>query len=321
MIFFVIGVVGFIGVNIVCVLFDVGYVVVGLDNYNDYYDLQIKCDCVVVLCLDVDICVLDFMDCDGLVVLFDEVKLIWVIYFVVQVGVCYLLENLYVYVDSNLVGFVNMFELCCYCGVVYLVYVFSSLVYGDLVMLLFFEDQCIDQLCLLYVVIKVVNELMVYIYVYLYGLCVIGLCFFIVYGLWGCFDMVLLLFLCVVLVGCLIDVFNDGKMQCDFIYVFDIVVGIFGVLVYLFGEEVLYCVFNLGNYILVELEYFIGVIEVVVGCLVYKVYKFLQFGDMVCMMVDIMCVYDVFGYELVMFIECGLLLVVVWCCDYFGDYV
>lgn len=303
MIILFIGVVGFIGVYIVCVLLEVGQVVVGLDNFNDYYDLQIKCDCVVVLCLVFDLCILDLIDQQGLVVLFDEVKLIVVIYLVVQVGVCYLLENLYVYVDSNLVGFVNMFELCCYCGVQYLVYVFSSLVYGDLVMLLFFEDQCVDQLCLLYVVIKVVNELMVYIYVQLYGLYVIGLCFFIVYGLWGWLDMVLLLFLCVVLVGWLIDVFNEGCMQCDFIYVFDIVFGIFGVFVYLVDGLVLYWVFNFGNYMLVELECFISVIEQVVGCFVQKVYKFMQFGDMVCMMVDIWCVYDVFGFDVVILIE------------------
>lgn len=107
--------------------------------------------------------------------LFVEYQFQRVVYFVVQVGVCYFFENFYVYVDVNLVGFMNILEGCCYNWVEYLVYVFSSLVYGVNEIMLFFVYDNVDYFLSFYVVFKKVNELMVYIYSYFYNLFIIGL--------------------------------------------------------------------------------------------------------------------------------------------------
>src|SRR6218665_206441 len=179
------GAAGFIGAYTCQALITRGERVVGLDNYNDYYDPQLKRDRVAALCPQLDIRALDLTDRDGLAALFDEVQPTRVIHLAAQAGVRYSLENPHAYVESNLIGFVNMLELCRHRGVQHLVYASSSSVYGNSATPPFSEDQRVAQPRSLYAATKAANELMAYTYAQLYGLKATGLRFFTVYGPWG----------------------------------------------------------------------------------------------------------------------------------------
>ena len=313
------GAAGFIGAHACQALAANGQAVVGLDNYNDYYDPQIKRDRVAALCPQVDIRTLDLTDRAGLEALFEEIAPSAVIHLAAQAGVRYSLENPQAYVDSNLTGFVNILELCRHRGVEHLVYASSSSVYGDSATPPFSEDQRIDRPRSLYAATKAANELMAYTYAQLFGLKSTGLRFFTVYGPWGRPDMAPLLFSRAVLAGRPIQVFNQGRMQRDFTHVSDIVAGILGALSHPSSATVPHQVFNLGNHTPIELEHFIGVIEQAAGVPAQKVYKPMQPGDMVRTMADPTLARAAFGYEPRTPIEQGLPPVVAWCREYFGD--
>lgn len=313
------GAAGFIGAHVCQALAASGQAVVGLDNYNDYYDPQIKRDRVAALCPQVDIRTLDLTDRAGLEALFEEITPSAVIHLAAQAGVRYSLENPQAYVDSNLTGFVNILELCRHRGVEHLVYASSSSVYGDSATPPFSEDQRIDRPRSLYAATKAANELMAYTYAQLFGLKSTGLRFFTVYGPWGRPDMAPLLFSRAVLAGRPIQVFNQGRMQRDFTHVSDIVAGILGALSQPSSATVPHQVFNLGNHTPIELEHFIGVIEQAAGVPAQKVYKPMQPGDMVRTMADTTLARAAFGYEPRTPIEQGLPPVVAWCREYFGD--
>jgi UDP-glucuronate 4-epimerase len=313
------GAAGFIGAYTCQALLARGETVVGLDNYNDYYDPQIKRDRVAALCPDADIRTLELTDRDGLAALFEEVQPRRVIHLAAQAGVRYSLENPHAYVESNLAGFVNMLELCRHRGVQHLVYASSSSVYGDSATPPFSEDQRVDQPRSFYAATKAANELMAHTYAQLYGLRATGLRFFTVYGPWGRPDMAPLLFSRAVLAGREIQVFNEGRMRRDFTHVSDIVAGILGALSHPSTQPVPHQLFNLGNHTPVELEHFIGVIEAAAGRPAQKLYKPMQPGDMVQTMADTSRAKAAFGYEPVMPIEQGLPPVVAWCRDYFGS--
>jgi UDP-glucuronate 4-epimerase len=312
------GAAGFIGAYTCHALQARGETVVGLDNYNAYYDPQLKRDRVAALCPDVEIRALDLTDRDGLSALFDAIKPTRVIHLAAQAGVRYSLENPYAYADSNLVGFVNMLELCRHRGVAHFVYASSSSVYGDSAMPPFSEEQRIDQPRSLYAATKAANELMAHTYAHLYGLRSTGLRFFTVYGPWGRPDMAPLLFSRAVLAGRAIDVFNHGKMRRDFTFIDDIVAGVLGALDHPPDGDPPHRVFNLGNHTPVELEYFIDVIARAAGKPVAKVYKPMQPGDMVETMADTSRAHAAFGFEPATSIETGLPQVVDWCRAYFG---
>ena len=313
------GAAGFIGANVCRALRAQGRAVVGLDNYNDYYDPHIKRDRVAALCPDVDLRALDLGDRDGLAALFDEFGFDRVVHLAAQAGVRYSLSNPHAYVDSNLVGFVNLLELCRHRGVQHLAYASSSSVYGDSATPPFSEDQRIDKPRSLYAATKAANELMAYTYAQLYGLRATGLRFFTVYGPWGRPDMAPLLFSRAVLAGRPIEVFNHGRMRRDFTYIDDIVAGVIGALDHPPQETPPHRVFNLGNHTPVELERFIQVIEDAAGRPAQKVYKPMQPGDMVETMADTARAHAAFGFEPATSIEAGLPGVVAWCRDYFGD--
>ncbi|MGE8232540.1 MAG: NAD-dependent epimerase/dehydratase family protein, partial [Stenotrophomonas sp.] len=242
-----------------------------------------------------------------------------VIHLAAQAGVRYSLENPHAYVDSNLVGFVNILELCRHRGVQHLVYASSSSVYGNSATPPFSEDQRVDQPRSLYAATKAANELMAYTYAQLYGLKATGLRFFTVYGPWGRPDMAPLLFARAVLAGRSIDVFNNGHMRRDFTHVSDIVAGILGALSHPSAQATPHQVFNLGNHTPVELEHFIDVIASAAGHPVHKVYKPMQPGDMVETMADTARAQAAFGYAPSTPIELGLPPVVEWCRNYFGS--
>ncbi|ADV28678.1 NAD-dependent epimerase/dehydratase [Pseudoxanthomonas suwonensis 11-1] len=315
------GAAGFIGAYTCQALAARGEHVIGLDNYNDYYDPAIKRDRVAALCPQVDIRALDLADRDGLAALFAEVRPVRVVHLAAQAGVRYSLQNPHAYVASNLEGFVNMLELCRHGGVGHLVYASSSSVYGDSATPPFSEEQRIDRPRSLYAATKAANELMAYSYAQLYGLRATGLRFFTVYGPWGRPDMAPLLFSRAVLAGRPIEVFNQGRMRRDFTHVSDIVAGILGALDRPAGNDLaLHEVFNLGNHTPVELERFIGVIEQAAGVPARKVYKPMQPGDMIETMADTRRAAEAFGYEPRTPIEAGLPPVVHWCREYFGNH-
>jgi UDP-glucuronate 4-epimerase len=312
------GAAGFIGAYTCRALRARGEAVVGLDNYNDYYTPQLKRDRVAVLCPGVDIRALDLTDRDGLAALFDEIQPDRVVHLAAQAGVRYSLTNPHAYVDSNLVGFVNLLELCRHRGVQHLAYASSSSVYGDSATPPFSEDQRVDQPRSLYAATKAANELMAHTYAHLYGLRATGLRFFTVYGPWGRPDMAPLLFSRAVLAGRPIDVFNHGRMRRDFTFVDDIVAGVLGALDHPSQDDPPHRVFNLGNHTPVELEHFIAVIETAAGRPAQKVYKPMQPGDMIETMADTRRAHAAFGFEPTTPIETGMPQVVAWCRDYFG---
>jgi UDP-glucuronate 4-epimerase len=320
------GAAGFIGAHVCRELQSRGVPVVGLDNYNDYYDPRMKRDRVAALCPDVEIAELDLVDRDGLAALFDEHRFTRVIHLAAQAGVRYSLENPHAYVDSNLVGFTNMLELCRHRGVEHLVYASSSSVYGDSATPPFSEDQRIDRPRSLYAATKAANELMAHTYAHLYNLRSTGLRFFTVYGPWGRPDMAPLLFSRAVLAGRPIQVFNHGRMRRDFTHIGDIVAGVLGAMdapPRPAGEDAAengpHRIYNLGNHTPVELERFIAVIEEAAGRPAEKVYQPMQAGDMVETMADTARAHADFGFDPATPIEAGMPQVVRWCRDYFGD--
>ncbi|HVR81989.1 MAG TPA: NAD-dependent epimerase/dehydratase family protein [Luteimonas sp.] len=313
------GAAGFIGAYTCRALQARGETVVGLDSYNEYYDPQLKRDRVATLCPDVRIAVLDLTDRDGLAALFDEVRPTRVIHLAAQAGVRYSLTHPHAYVDSNLVGFVNLIELCRHRAVQHLVYASSSSVYGDSATPPFSEDQRVDQPRSLYAATKAANELMAHTYAHLYGLRATGLRLFTVYGPWGRPDMAPLLFSRAVLAGRTIEVFNHGRMRRDFTCIDDIVAGVLGALDHPSQDDPPHRVFNLGNHTPVELEHFIAVIESAAGKPADKTYKPMQPGDMVETMADTARARAAFGFEPTTTIESALPQVVYWCRDYFGD--
>ena len=318
------GAAGFIGAYVCRALAARGEAVVGLDNYNDYYDPQLKRDRVAALCPQADIRALDLADRDGLAALFDAVAPTRVIHLAAQAGVRYSLTHPHAYVDSNLAGFVNMLELCRHTGVRHLVYASSSSVYGDSATPPFSEDQRVDRPRSLYAATKAANELMAHTYAHLYALPSTGLRFFTVYGPWGRPDMAPLLFSRAVLAGRPIEVFNHGRMRRDFTFIDDIVAGVLAALDHPpTGTEegadgAPHRVFNLGNHTPVELEHFIAVIEQAAGRPAQKLYRDMQPGDMVATMADTARARAALGFEPRTAIEAGLPQVVAWCRDYFG---
>ncbi|PJJ99887.1 protein CapI [Lysobacteraceae bacterium NML03-0222] len=313
------GAAGFIGAHVCQALAARGLDVVGLDNYNDYYDPQLKRDRVAALCPEVDIRKLDISDRDALNALFAEVSPRQVIHLAAQAGVRYSLQNPHAYVNSNLAGFVNMLEACRHHDVTHLVYASSSSVYGDSARPPFSEEQRIDQPRSLYAATKAANELMAHTYAQLYRLPATGLRFFTVYGSWGRPDMAPLLFSRAILAGRPIEVFNHGQMRRDFTHISDIVAGILGALAHPADGDTPHQVFNLGNHTPVALEDFIAVIEKAVGRTAEKIHKPMQPGDMVATCADTRKAETAFGFAPSTPIETGLPPVVAWCRDYFGD--
>lgn len=229
------GAAGFIGMHVAQALLARGDSVVGLDNLNDYYDPQLKRDRLTnVTSLSDTACFrfvqADVADLPALQAVFDEHAFDGVVHLAAQAGVRYSLTHPHAYAQSNLVGFVNMLEVCRHQRVPHLVYASSSSVYGGNTRMPFSEDHPVDHPVSLYAATKKANELMAHTYSHLYGLPTTGLRFFTVYGPWGRPDMAPMLFARAILAGEPIKVFNHGQMQRDFTYIDDIVAGVIATL-------------------------------------------------------------------------------------------
>ena len=225
--FLVTGAAGFIGFHACKRLLQAGHEVVGLDNMNDYYDVNLKQARLDLLQSPLfSFHKIDLADREGIAQLFVHEEFNRVIHLAAQAGVRYSLENPFAYADSNLIGYLNILEGCRHNHVEHLLYASSSSVYGLNRKMPFSTDDSVDHPVSLYAATKKANELMAHTYSHLYGIPTTGLRFFTVYGPWGRPDMALFKFTKAMLEGKSIDVYNYGKMKRDFTYIDDIVEAI-----------------------------------------------------------------------------------------------
>lgn len=273
------GTAGFIGFHVARRLLEDGCVVYGLDDLNDYYDPTLKESRLEILRKHDTFRFFHYniADANDLASVFDEVPFDVVIHLAAQAGVRYSLENPRVYVDSNVVGFLNVLENCRRHRIPHLLYASSSSVYGLNEKQPFSEDDAVDHPVSLYAATKKSNELMAHAYSHLYGIPTTGLRFFTVYGPWGRPDMAVFKFTKAILAGTPIDVYNNGRMKRDFTYIDDIVEGIVRSIRYIPMADpdddlsspatgrAPYRVYNIGNNKPVKLTELISTIESVIG--------------------------------------------------------
>ena len=297
------GAAGFIGMTTSLRLLARGDEVVGLDNLNDYYDVQLKRDRLARLLPHAAFrfVQLDVADHNGMATLFAAERFDRVIHLAAQAGVRYSLKNPQAYINSNVVGFMNVLEGCRHYGVQHLVYASSSSVYGGNTRMPFSERDSVDHPVSMYAATKKANELMAHTYSHLFGLPTTGLRFFTVYGPWGRPDMALFLFTKAILEGRAIDVFNHGQMQRDFTYVDDIAEGVIRVTDRVATADPTYTsdrpdpatshapfrVFNIGNHQPVPLLDFIACIERALGMKATMNLLPLQDGDVPATYADV----------------------------------
>jgi len=289
------GAAGFIGFHVSKSLLDRGDDVVGLDNLNDYYDVDLKKARLRIL---EDYENFKFVKCDladraTMEKLFGSENFERVINLAAQAGVRYSLKNPHSYIDSNVVGFLNILEGCRHNKVEHLVYASSSSVYGANTKMPFSVHHNVDHPISLYAASKKANELMAHTYSHLYGLPTTGLRFFTVYGPWGRPDMALFLFTKAILAGEPIKVFNFGNMERDFTYIDDIVLGVVRVTDRIpagnpewSGDDpdpgssyAPYRLYNIGNNQPVQLMKYIEVLEKTLGKEAKKEFLPMQPGD------------------------------------------
>ncbi len=297
------GAAGFIGMHLAKRLLERGDEVVGIDNLNDYYDVQLKRDRLAqIKHFDRFVFIkMDMADREAMAALFEEHQFNRVMNLAAQAGVRYSLENPHAYIDSNLVGFANILEGCRHNGVEHLVYASSSSVYGANTHMPFSVHHNVDHPVSLYAATKKASELMAHSYSHLYKLPTTGLRFFTVYGPWGRPDMSPSLFAGAILRGEPINVFNEGRMQRDFTCIDDIVEGVVRVIDQIAEADPAfdtsapdpatsyapYRVYNIGNNEPVELMEFIATIESAVGKKAEKNLLGMQNGDVVATYADI----------------------------------
>lgn len=256
------GAAGFIGFHLSKRLIGDGHAVIGIDNVNDYYDVQLKEDRLVQLTDENSFTFYrqDIAKRDGVNRIFADHKADRVIHLAAQAGVRYSIDHPQAYVESNLVGFVNILEACRQSESPHLVYASSSSVYGNNQKVPFSETDPVDNPISLYAATKKSNELMAYTYSHLYRLPTTGLRFFTVYGPWGRPDMAYFKFADAIRRGDAIDVYNYGDMERDFTYIDDVVEGIIRIMnAPQSGDDLQppYQLFNIGNNDPVQLTEFI----------------------------------------------------------------
>lgn len=311
------GAAGFIGATVCERLLALGWRVVGVDNLNDYYDPKLKLDRLARIGSDLNFTKLDISDNAALRGLFEsEGGFDVVVNLAAQAGVRYSLINPDAYVQSNLVGFVNILESCRTFGVKHLVYASSSSVYGLNDSIPFRETDCVDRPASLYAATKKSNELMAHAYTHIYGLPTTGLRFFTVYGPWGRPDMAPFLFADAVLHGQPIKVFNNGQMQRDFTYIDDCAEIVVRAVEQTPTRP--YRVFNVGNQQPVMLGDFIAEIERATGRDAQKIMMPMQSGDVERTYADSSQAFAEFGFKPATPLRVGIERTVEWFRKYYG---
>jgi UDP-glucuronate 4-epimerase len=332
--FLVTGAAGFIGFHTCKALLDRGDEVIGLDDLNSYYDVRLKQARLKQLegRNGFSFHKLDLVDRKGIEELFATTRPQRVIHLAAQAGVRYSLENPHAYIDSNIVGTLNVLEGCRHNGVEHLVFASSSSVYGANTALPFSVHQNVDHPLSLYAASKKANELMAHTYAHLYRLPVTGLRFFTVYGPWGRPDMALFLFTRKILAGEPIDVFNEGHHARDFTYIDDIVEGVLRT-----ADKVAtpnpdwsgddpdpatsnapYRLYNIGNNNPVDLMHFIACIEKALGREAKKNFLPLQPGDVPKTYANVDALVADVGFKPATPIEDGIAKFIAWYRSYYG---
>ena len=310
--YLVTGAAGFIGFHVSQRLLKDGHQVTGIDNLNDYYDVNLKQARLDLLQSPLfSFHKIDLADREGIAQLFAHEKFNRVIHLAAQAGVRYSLENPFAYADSNLIGYLNILEGCRHNHVEHLLYASSSSVYGLNRKVPFSTDDSVDHPVSLYAATKKANELMAHTYSHLYGIPTTGLRFFTVYGPWGRPDMALFKFTKAMLEGKSIDVYNYGKMKRDFTYIDDIVEAIVRM------QDIIpqpnpewtvetgspadssapYRVYNIGNSSPVELMDYITALEEALGMVAEKNMMPIQPGDVLETSADTKPLYDMVGFR------------------------
>ncbi|SEQ02198.1 UDP-glucuronate 4-epimerase [Solimonas aquatica] len=328
------GCAGFIGFHTAQRLLARGDEVIGLDNLNDYYEVSLKEARLAQLRWQASFRFhkLDLADRAGMAELFARERPQRVIHLAAQAGVRYSLQNPHAYVDSNLVGFMNVLEGCRQHGVEHLTYASSSSVYGLNSSMPFSVRQNVDHPISLYAASKKANELMAHSYSHLYRLPTTGLRFFTVYGPWGRPDMALFLFTRAILEGRPIDVFNNGDMQRDFTYIDDIVEGVVrtsdhvasanaqwhGATPDPSSSSAPYRLYNIGNHRPVPLLRLIELLEQALGRTAQKRLLPMQAGDVPSTYADIDALQQAVGFSPTTPIETGIPRFVAWYREHYG---
>ena len=309
------GAAGFIGMHCAKRLLERGDEVVGVDNLNDYYSVQLKKDRLAQLAhARFRFSQIDIADAAALSTLYEREKPDGVLHLAAQAGVRYSLQNPRAYIQSNLIGFANLLECCRPRPPRHLVYASSSSVYGSNAELPWSESQNVDHPVSLYAATKKSNELMAHVYSHLYGLNVTGLRFFTVYGPWGRPDMSPMIFANAILKGEPIPVFNHGDMQRDFTYVDDVVEGTIRVL----DKPTRYAVYNIGNHQPVNLLDYIAALERAFGKEAMLAMKPMQAGDVKATYADTRALQDAVGFAPSTPLDIGLARFAYWFRVYYG---
>jgi UDP-glucuronate 4-epimerase len=328
------GAAGFVGFHLAQRLIGLGHDVTGVDNINDYYDPALKLGRLKELegkagfkFIKTDLgdrAVMDKLFADG--------RFEVVINLAAQAGVRYSLENPHAYVDSNIVGFLNVLEGCRNNKVGHLVFASSSSVYGANTKMPFSVHDNVDHPVSLYAATKKANELMAHSYASLYKIPCTGLRFFTVYGPWGRPDMAYFLFTKAIFEGRTIDVFNHGKMKRDFTYIDDVIEGIVRVMDMIPQPNPVwsgdapdsatsyapYRIYNIGNHSPVELLKFIEVLEACIGRKAEKNFMPIQSGDVEATFADVDDLMKDADFRPATSIETGLKKFVAWYRRYYG---
>jgi UDP-glucuronate 4-epimerase len=324
---------GFIGLHVVRRLAEDAHEIVGIDNLNDYYDVNLKLARLDLLASVANFRFekLDIVDNESMATLFSREQFDRVIHLAAQAGVRYSLSHPHVYVDSNLTGTVNVLEGCRHNGVAHLVFASTSSVYGMNTNMPFSPHRGADHPLSMYASTKRAGELMCHNYAALFGLPVTALRFFTVYGPWGRPDMALFLFTRNILAGKPIDVFNNGHHKRDFTFVTDIAEGVVRVcyqpaqvdLAWNSAEpdpassRVPFKIYNIGNSSPVELMRYIEVLEECLGRTAEKNFLPLQRGDVPDTYADVSDLEAAVGYRPRTSVEQGAKAFVEWYRSYY----
>lgn len=328
------GAAGFIGFNLSNRLLKEGYKVIGIDNLNDYYDVNLKKSRLNILKKkdNFEIVIGNIEDKEIVDKTFEENDINIVVNLAAQAGVRYSLENPYSYIESNIMGFINILEACRHNAIEHLVYASSSSVYGSNESMPFSTSDSVDHPVSLYAATKKSNELMAHTYSHLFNLPTTGLRFFTVYGPWGRPDMALFLFTDAIVNDKPIKVFNHGNMERDFTYIDDIVEGVFRVInnVPKYNADydkqnqdpgssyAPYKVYNIGNNQPVQLMEFIETLEIKLGKEAEKEYLPLQPGDVPRTYANVDDLIRDVGFKPEISIDEGIGKFVEWYKDYYG---
>ena len=330
------GAAGFIGFHLIKALLNDKFLdkdsfVVGIDNLNDYYEVELKQERLRILselptAKAFKFIELDLADRDAMSALFSKYKFDVVINLGAQAGVRYSIENPNAYMDSNMVGFLNVLEGCRHTKVKHLVYASSSSVYGMNIKQPFSTEDCVDFPISLYAATKKSNELMAHSYSHLYNIPTTGLRFFTVYGSYGRPDMAYFSFTKKILAGEPIDVFNNGIMQRDFTYIDDIIQGIMRIMEKLPSSQTSsittatapYKLYNIGNNQPITLRRFITAIESACGKKAKENLLPMQAGDVPITYADIDELVEDIGFRPKTNIEEGIEKFVNWYRAYYS---